>query len=63
MKQYLTYLIPPLVLIALIWLSTITFNLLSAPSDFAVGIGLILATVLLAIIYKIVSSIINIICR
>lgn len=63
MKKYLTYLIPPLVLIALIWFSTITFNLLSAPSDISVVIGLVLAAVLLAIIYKIVSSLINIICR
>mgnify|MGYP006321265711 CR=1 FL=1 len=63
MKKYLTYLIPPLLLIILVWFSTLTFNLLSAPSDWSVGIGLVLAAILLAIIYKIVSLLINIICR
>lgn len=62
MKKYLTYILPPLVLIVLIWFSTITFNLLSAPSDIAVGIGLVFAIVLMAIIYKIIFSFFNTIC-
>lgn len=57
------YIIPPLVVFILIWVSTLAFNLLSAPSDIQVILGIVILIGLIAIVYRFIVSIINNVCR
>lgn len=57
------YIIPPLVVFILIWVSTLAFNLLSAPSDIQVILGVVILIGLIAVVYRFIVSIINNVCR
>lgn len=59
MRKLWPYIFPPMVALSVIFILTIAFQLISAPSDIKVFIGCVIAVIAFAIIYKSIVKLIT----
>lgn len=58
-KVFATYLLPPIIIVALIWISTLAFDLISAPSNWKVAVGVLILVFLFAVAYRFIVVLIK----